>query len=79
MRISNRMEAKVLGIPADHIASLLAWSDLVESGLPFESLQRLCDTVAPDNSGFCDMIIPRSTYYRRRRQQRLYPRESFRI
>jgi putative toxin-antitoxin system antitoxin component (TIGR02293 family) len=57
----------LLGVSAGKQASRLALAYSIENGLPVTALDRLADTVAPDDARFKFRLIPKATLERRRR------------
>ena len=48
----------------------------IESGLPLATLDQVADSIAPDDSKFRFLIVPKATWTRRQRGQHLSPAES---
>jgi putative toxin-antitoxin system antitoxin component (TIGR02293 family) len=71
----------LLGVHAGRQASRLALADSIENGLPVAALDRLADTVAPDDARFKFRLIPKATLERRRKSstQRLTSEEGDRL
>jgi putative toxin-antitoxin system antitoxin component (TIGR02293 family) len=71
----------LLGVNAGRQLSRLALSNSIESGLPVAALDRLADTVAPDDARFKFRLIPKATLERRRKApaQRLTSEEGDRL
>jgi putative toxin-antitoxin system antitoxin component (TIGR02293 family) len=71
----------LLGVHAGRQASRLALADSIENGLPIAALDRLADTVAPDDARFKFRLIPKATLERRRKSatQRLTSEEGDRL
>lgn len=63
---SNSVEA-LLGVEAGMGACRLAFASLIEQGLPVTALDRLADSVAPDDAQFKFRLIPKATLARRRK------------
>jgi len=57
----------LLGVNAGKQSSRLALAYSIESGLPVTALDRLADTVAPDDARFKFRLIPKATLERRRK------------
>ncbi len=57
----------LLGVTAGQPASRLALAYLIEGGLPVAALDRLADSVAPDDPRFKFRLIPKATLERRRK------------
>lgn len=57
----------LLGMQAGGQASRLALAYSIEAGLPVAALDRLADTVAPDDARFKFRLVPKATLERRRR------------
>ena len=57
----------LLGVATGVQASRLALATSIESGLPVSALDRLADTVAPDDARFKFRLVPKATLERRRR------------
>ena len=57
----------LLGVATGMQASRLALATSIESGLPVAALDRLADTVAPDDARFKFRLVPKATLERRRR------------
>ena len=71
----------LLGVNAGRQSSRLALSNSIEDGLPVAALDRLADTVAPDDARFKFRLIPKATLERRRKApaQRLTSEEGDRL
>ena len=71
----------LLGLATGVQASRLALATSIESGLPVAALDRLADTVAPDDARFKFRLVPKATLERRRRSssQRLSRDEGDRL
>ncbi len=71
----------LLGVGVSRPASRLALAYSIESGLPVAALDRLADSVAPDDARFKYRLIPKATLERRRKSpsQRLTSEESDRL
>ncbi len=71
----------LLGVAPIQPASRLALAYSIESGLPIAALDRLADSVAPDDARFKYRLIPKATLERRRRSpsQRLTSEEGDRL
>lgn len=71
----------LLGGGAERPASRLALAYSIESGLPVAALDRLADSVAPDDARFKFRLIPKATLERRRKSpsQRLTSEEGNRL
>lgn len=71
----------LLGVNAGQQASRLALAYSIENGLPVAALDRLADTVAPDDARFKFRLIPKATLERRRKSssQRLTSEEGDRL
>lgn len=71
----------LLGVPPGRAASRLALAYSIEGGLPVTALDRLADSVAPDDPRFKFRLIPKATLERRRRSssQRLTIEEGDRL
>ena len=57
----------LLGVATSKQASRLALAYSIENGLPVAALDRLADTVAPDDARFKFRLVPKATLDRRRR------------
>ena len=57
----------LLGVSIGRQASRLALASSIEDGLPVAALDRLADTVAPDDARFKFRLVPKATLERRRR------------
>ncbi|MBB4087880.1 antitoxin Xre/MbcA/ParS toxin-binding domain-containing protein (plasmid) [Sphingomonas carotinifaciens] len=57
----------LLGVTAGLHASRLALAYSIEKGLPVTALDRLADSVAPDDARFKFRLIPKATLERRRK------------
>jgi len=57
----------LLGVPVGKQASRLALAYSIEDGLPVTALDRLADTVAPNDARFKFRLIPKATLERRRK------------
>lgn len=71
----------LLGVRIDKPASQLTLGYSIADGLPVAALDRLADTVAPDDARFKFRLIPKATLERRRRSpsQRLTSEEGDRL
>ncbi len=71
----------LLGVAAGRPASRLALAYSIEGGLPVAALDRLADSVAPDDPRFKFRLIPKATLERRRKSpsQRLTSEEGDRL
>jgi putative toxin-antitoxin system antitoxin component (TIGR02293 family) len=71
----------LLGVAGARPASRLALAYSIEGGLPVTALDRLADTVAPDDPRFKFRLIPKATLERRRKSssQRLTSEEGDRL
>ena len=66
--------ADVLDLPAT-AATPLAVMDQIEHGLPFAAVERMAQLLAPGDAQFKYRLIPKATYERRKRTNRLSPDE----
>ena len=66
--------ADVLDLPAT-AATPLAFMDQIEHGLPFAAVERMAQLLAPGDAQFKYRLIPKATYERRKRTNRLSPDE----
>ena len=57
----------LLGVSMGKQLSRLALADSIERGLPVTALDRLAETVAPDDNGFKFRLVPKATLERRRK------------
>ncbi len=67
MVVQTRSVEALLGVATGVRASRLALATSIESGLPVAALDRLADTVAPDDARFKFRLVPKATLERRRR------------
>ncbi|WP_440996805.1 antitoxin Xre/MbcA/ParS toxin-binding domain-containing protein [Arhodomonas sp. SL1] len=61
---------ELLGLPDAAALSYLSLSEELVQGLSVASLDRIARQVAPDDRSFPEMIVPRGTLKRRRRENR---------
>lgn len=71
----------LLGFDAGRRLSRLALADSIENGLPVAALDRLADSVAPDDTRFKFRLVPKATLERRRNSasKKLTSQESDRL
>lgn len=81
MRAHPASAETLLGVMTGVQASRLALATSIESGLPVSALDRLADTVAPDDARFKFRLVPKATLERRRRSssQKLTSEEGDRL
>jgi putative toxin-antitoxin system antitoxin component (TIGR02293 family) len=73
--------AAVLGLSLQPLDTLspLALIVHIQHGLPVKALDRVADTIAPDDSRFKYRLVPKATLERRRASNRLSPEEGARL
>lgn len=75
MDIQTKAVTDVLGLGRRPV-SKYELTLLLLTGLPVDSLDRLCRVLAPEDKTFPHLLIPRATLKRRRTQKVLSPEES---
>lgn len=68
--------AEVLGVGKHRSLTKYEFSQLIQEGFPFKSVEMLTSVVAPHDKSFTYLLIPRATLNRRKREKVLTALES---